>query len=155
MLILTLIFCLFFSDLSGIKHLINQNIEKFKKNYGYGTPTWSPLYHEDGEITPSVNLVGGVLLPPLFRHVDSTAITKDLEILSGKSGRPKLGWSAQETAVGCRIRDYGSGVPHWSPLYGGSQWRKREQEDNVLRYKSFKDGVVREQPSEDAPGKKK
>jgi hypothetical protein len=90
----------------------------------------------------------------LFRHIDKDAITVDLEVLAGKkeadgSVRPRLGWSAQETAVGCRIRDYGSGVPHWSPLYGGSEWRKNEQQQNALRYKSFKDGTIREAPSDD------
>ncbi|GMI38776.1 hypothetical protein TeGR_g11262 [Tetraparma gracilis] len=127
------------------------NVEKFKKNYGYGTPTWSPLYHEDGEIVPSANLVGGVLLPPLFRTVDKEAITSGLDVLKGNEaeGRPRLGWSAQETAVGCRIRDYGSGVPHWSPLYGGSAWRKKEQEEKILRYKNFRTNEVTSRPSDD------
>ena len=125
---------------------------KYKKNYGYGTPTWSPLYHEDGEITPSANLIGGVLLPPMFRVVDQDAVTSGLDVLAGKGDRPKLGWSAQETAVGCRIRDYGSGVPHWSPLYGGSEWRLNEQTQKGLRYKNFKSGVVSgNNPNRDAP----
>jgi len=101
-----------------------------------------------------------VLLPPLFRTVDNDAITNDLAVLKGKVEeedgvevtRPRLGWSAQETAVGCRIRDYGSGVPHWSPLYGGSEWRKGEIDKDQLSYKSFKTGVIQKRPSDDPIG---
>jgi len=64
-----------------------------------------------------------------MRQIDKSAVTFGLDVLQGKGeqkGKVKLGWSPQETAVGCRIRDYGSGVPHWSPLYGGSNWRAKE-----------------------------
>ena len=123
------------------------NLDLYKKNYGAGIPTWSPLYHEDGVITPSPNLVGGVLLPHSMRYVDTDAVTFGLDVLNGKRGGEKLGWSAQETAVGCRIRDYGSGVPHWSPLYGGSEWRKVEDTTGGLRFKNFKTGEVTERPT--------
>ena len=123
------------------------NLDLYKKNYGSGIPTWSPLYHEHETIAPSPNLVGGVLLPHSMRYVNKDDVTFGLDILNGKRGGEKLGWSAQETAVGCRIRDYGSGVPHWSPLYGGSEWRKVESATGGLRYKNFKTGEVTERPS--------
>ena len=65
----------------------------------------------------------------------------------------QLGWSAAETAAGCRIRDYGSGVPHWSPLYGGSKWRDEEAKAKVLRFKNFKTGEITDRPSHDVEGK--
>mmetsp|Transcript_9409 Transcript_9409/g.18815 ORF Transcript_9409/g.18815 Transcript_9409/m.18815 type:complete len:143 (+) Transcript_9409:40-468(+) len=130
------------------------NLEEYKKNYGCGIPTWSPLYHEpmEGAPTTSGNLVGGVLLPPGMRQIDKDAITFGLDVLRGKGtseGREKLGWSAAETAAGCRIRDYGSGVPHWSPLYGGSKWRDEESKAGVLRFKNFKTGDITSRPSHD------
>ncbi|GMH66231.1 hypothetical protein TrLO_g4003 [Triparma laevis f. longispina] len=131
------------------------NLEEYKKNYGCGIPSWSPLYHEPmpGEPTQSVNLVGGVLLPPGMRKIDQEAITFGLDVLAGKGpSRAKLGWSAQETAVGCRIRDYGSGVPHWSPLYGGSDWRNAElrgEKDYKPKFKDFKTGRINDKVSTD------
>mmetsp|Transcript_3963 Transcript_3963/g.8000 ORF Transcript_3963/g.8000 Transcript_3963/m.8000 type:complete len:146 (+) Transcript_3963:45-482(+) len=128
------------------------NLEEYKKNYGCGIPTWSPLYHEDPSDgpPPQPNLVGGVLLPATMRQIDKDAITFGLDVLQGKGkqeGKVKLGWSPQETAVGCRIRDYGSGVPHWSPLYGGSNWRGKEIKNKIPRYKDFKTGIVSDRPS--------
>ena len=124
-----------------------KDLALYKKNYGAGIPSWSPLYHEDENLTPSPNLVGGMLLPHSMRVVDNDAVTFGLDVLRGKRGGEKLGWSAQETAVGCRIRDYGSGVPHWSPLYGGSEWRKKEDETGGLKFKNFRTGVVTERPT--------
>lgn len=122
---------------------------------GCGIPTWSPLYHEppEGATKANPNLVGGVLLPPTMRHIDKDAITFGLDALRGKNGREKLGWSAQETAAGCRIRDYGSGVPHWSPLYGGSSWRAKEIDQKLPRFKDFKTGEVHDCPSHEREAK--
>ena len=125
------------------------DLAQYKKNYGSGIPTWSPLYHESSPKTTSPNLVGGMLLPHSMRVVDTSAVTFGLDILNGKRGGEKLGWSATETAVGCRIRDYGSGVPHWSPLYGGSEWRKKEDATGGLRFKNFRTGQVTDRPTEE------
>ncbi|GMI57556.1 hypothetical protein ScalyP_jg11469 [Parmales sp. scaly parma] len=128
------------------------NLEQYQKNYGCGIPSWSPLYHEDPEPAANPNMVGGVLLPPNMRTVDQDAISFGLNVLSGKDEKgnktKSLGWSKAETAEGCRIRDYGSGVPHWSPLYGGSEWRKEENKQGQIRYKNFRTGEVTEKPSD-------
>ena len=51
------------------------NLEEYKKNYGCGIPSWSPLYHEpmEGAPTTPVNLVGGRLLPPDMREIDKVS----------------------------------------------------------------------------------
>jgi hypothetical protein len=123
--------------------------ELYARNYGNGIPSWSPLYHEDPTTEQSPNLVGGFLLPHSMRVVDQAAVEYGLDVLQGRGtqGGVKLGWSPQETAVGCRIRDYGSGVPHWSPLYGGSEWRKTETATGFLRYKNFKTAQITERPT--------
>ena len=89
-----------------------------------------------------------MLLPPSLRVLDRSAVTFGTDALRGNValGKPALGWSAAETAVGCRIRDYGSGVPHWSPLYQGSGWRQKEDREGVLTFKDFKTGTVAKIP---------
>mgnify|MGYP000394817838 CR=1 FL=1 len=99
-------------------------------------------------------MVGGVLLPPSMRTVDKNAVSFGLDVLAGKDTESggktvALGWDKTETAVGCRTRDYGSGVPHWSPLYGGSEWRKTEKATGYLRYKNFKTGEISAKPSDE------
>ncbi len=87
-----------------------------------------------------------MLLPPSLRVLDRAAVTFGTDALRGANGAPALGWSAAETAAGCRVRDYGSGVPHWSPLYQGSDWRKKEVNEGVLSFKDFKSGQISRQP---------
>eukprot|EP00636_Phaeomonas_parva_P011551 CAMPEP_0118862746 /NCGR_PEP_ID=MMETSP1163-20130328/7847_1 /TAXON_ID=124430 /ORGANISM="Phaeomonas parva, Strain CCMP2877" /LENGTH=399 /DNA_ID=CAMNT_0006796677 /DNA_START=107 /DNA_END=1306 /DNA_ORIENTATION=+ len=74
------------------------------------------------------NIVGGTLLPWTMRPLDHDTMRAQMDSLYGVKTGVRLAWNKEQTAEGCRKRDYGAGVPMWSPLYHAGYLDKlREQ----------------------------
>ena len=65
----------------------------------------------------SGNIVGGTLMPPQMRRINRDEMLDKINALYGVSSGVRMAWNKEQTATGCRKRDYGAGVPLWSPLY--------------------------------------
>mmetsp|Transcript_8385 Transcript_8385/g.10911 ORF Transcript_8385/g.10911 Transcript_8385/m.10911 type:complete len:246 (+) Transcript_8385:30-767(+) len=91
-----------------------------------GVPQWSPYFvpngqriYTDGVVKEDRHSVGNFLLPASMREIKQEELTRGLDALKGKHTGVPLGWEMDTSKT--KGRDFGKGIPKWSPLYREDQ----------------------------------